>query len=77
MLQEVCFSQLAGANAKKGVEYLSDRDMEARMVSLALSLEPVRVMLRVLFAFSRGSYSNDLAAERQMGAGCAVNMGVP
>ena len=59
MVEELAWTSEVSKTAKQVVECLTDPIFERDAVALALSLEPVRVMLMALFAFSKGGYSND------------------
>ena len=59
MVEELAFTSEVSKTAKQVVECLSDDILDRDVVAFALALEPVRVMLMALFAFSKGGYSND------------------
>ena len=54
MVEELAFTSEVSKTAKQVVEMLRDNTFERDAVAFALALEPVRVMLMALFAFSKG-----------------------
>ena len=57
--QELCWTAMSSKVARRGIEFLESHDLGISAIQLAIALEPVRIMMRILFSLSKAEKVDD------------------